>query len=82
MGWLCSLCRCMRIEEKSRSIFYALMDHHLNTQVEKFIGHSQNDVLTKVDPRTVTGHTYTIPKQESKVATDKLKTWKKLNVIS
>ena len=39
------------------------------------------DVLTKVDPRTVTGRTYTISKQESKAATDKLKTWKKLNIV-
>jgi len=39
------------------------------------------DVLTKVDPRTVTGHTYTITKQEGKAATNKLKAWKKLNVI-
>ena len=43
---------------------------------------SQNDVLTKVDPRTVTGRTYTITKQESKAATDKLKAWKKLNIIN
>ena len=28
------------------------------------------DILTKVDPRTVTGHTYTISKQ-SKIATNK-----------
>ena len=42
----------------------------------------QNDVLTKVDPRTVTGRTFTITKQESKAATNKLKAWKKLNVIS
>jgi len=34
------------------------------------------DVLTKVDPRTVTGSTYTITNQESKTATDKLKAWK------
>ena len=31
---------------------------------------SYTDVLTKVDPRTVTGHTYTITKQESKAATE------------
>ena len=43
---------------------------------------SQNDVLTKVDPRTFTGCTYTITKQKIKAATDKLKVWKKLNVIS
>ena len=30
-----------------------------------------SDVLIKVNPRTVTGRTYTISKQESKTATDK-----------
>jgi len=35
------------------------------------------DVLTRI----VTDHTYTITKQESKAATDKLKAWKKNNVI-
>ena len=43
---------------------------------------SQNDVVTKVDSRTVTGRTYTVTKQESKAATNKLKVWKKLNVIN
>ena len=36
-----------------------------------------SDVITKVDPRTVTGHTHTISKQESKTVTDKLKARKK-----
>ena len=40
---------------------------------------SYTDVLTKVDPRTVTCHTYTITQQESKAATDRLK-WKKHNL--
>ena len=38
---------------------------------------SSTDVLTKVDPRTVTGRTYTISKQETKTTTDRLKLWKK-----
>jgi len=29
------------------------------------------DILTKVDPRTVTGHTYTKSEQESKIASNK-----------
>ena len=41
---------------------------------------SYTDVLTKVDPRTVTGRTYTITKQESKATTDRLKLWKKHNL--
>ena len=40
---------------------------------------SYTDVLTKVDPRNVTGRTY-ITKQESKAATDRLKLWKKHNL--
>jgi len=39
------------------------------------------DVFTKVDPRAVTGHTYTIAKQESKATTDKLKAWKQVDVF-
>ena len=43
----------------------------------------QKDILTTytVDPRTITGHTYTITKQECKAATNKFKVWKKLNII-
>jgi len=38
---------------------------------------SSTDALTKVDPRTFTGRSYTISKQETKAATDRLKLWKK-----
>ena len=72
----------MRIAEKSTSIFYDLKDHHHHSSKQNVVIISQNDALTKVDPRTVTGHTYTITKQESKAATNKLKAWKKLNVTS
>ena len=44
---------------------------------QNFITVSNIDVIAKVDPRTVTGRTYTISKQETKAATVKLKLWKK-----
>ena len=40
----------------------------------------QNIITISVDPRTVTGCIYTITKQESKAATDRLKLWKKHNL--
>ena len=75
----------MRIAEKLRSIFLCPQGPSSSFKYpskQNVLVISQNDVLTKVDPRTVTGRTYTITKQESKAATDKLKAWKKFNVIS
>lgn len=45
---------------------------------QNIISVSNTDALTKLDPRTVTGRTYTISKQEAKAATDRLKLWKKI----
>ena len=55
----------------SHAFSYPLTQHVLSVP--------QKNILTKVDPRTVTGRTYTITKQESKYATDKFKAWKKCN---
>jgi len=67
------------VDENDRNVKIDLLYPHGPSQSFKYppkhntIVANCSDVLTKVDLRTVTGHTYTISKQESKAVTDKLK---------